>query len=155
MQVGGEVGCISANKELIKPHPPIGRRVLESQVCENRKTLMPARDKYSGDIDVTEQLSRGVNEREIYRKNSVLFGEPVFFNGRIPENEELHDEAFYVEFGDDSQEHIEQELNNRTDEAATNRLSNTGVRKLKVSIEKYKQIFKLGLGTGEPEKFDQ
>lgn len=55
-----------------------------------------------------------------------------------------------MDFANDSQEYIDCELDTLINKAATNGFSEAGVKRLKNSIDKYKQIFKLRPRTGGP-----
>lgn len=43
----------------------MGRRVLESRVCDNRDMLMAARDRYGEDIDMAERLKQDGMTRRV------------------------------------------------------------------------------------------
>lgn len=130
-----------------------GKRVLESLACNNREMLMAARDRYGGDINVTERLSEDRNEKDRSGKFAALFGEALFHNREIVEADGPHDEDFCIAFDNVSQEDIGQELGKRVCKAVMNKFSDTGAKRLKASIGIYKQSFKRRLRSVGPAKF--
>lgn len=76
--------------------PITERCVLKSLGCDNREMLMAARDKYGVVIDVTVRLSQDENEEHRSAKIAALFGESVFRNGGMLEDDRLQYENFYV-----------------------------------------------------------
>lgn len=74
-----DVNWKRANEDI--PSPTIGRRVLKTLVCDNRETLLAARDRYGDSIDVADCPAKDGNQKESKRTIVPWFGETVFHNG--------------------------------------------------------------------------
>lgn len=138
-------------KEQIKT-PIIGRRVLESLGCDNRAMLLAARDRLGDNIDVIERLVEDGNEEEADSTIAALYGDALFHQGGIIDNDGLYKEDVYVDLGDDPPEMVKKELQNRISEARANGHSDEGTKTLTNIIDKHKPIFKIRLGSGGPAK---
>lgn len=76
--------------------PITERCVSESLGCHNREVLMAARDKYDVFIDLTERFRQDEKEEHRSGKIAALFGESVFRNGGLLEDDGLQDGNFDV-----------------------------------------------------------
>lgn len=167
VQIEDKAGCVSTYKSRVELHlskyvwkvstgnaqtPIIKRRVLESLRYDKGEMPTVTWDKYGGDINVIERMSKNRNE-EIWReKIGAIFGEPVFRNGWMGEDAWLQDEKFYVDFGDSLQGAMVRESEKRIIEAITNGSADTGVKRVKRSIKNCKRNLKLRRGTRELAK---
>lgn len=51
-----------------------GTRVLESLGCDSREMLVTEKDRFGGDMDVTERLAQDGTEEQVCRKVAAHFG---------------------------------------------------------------------------------
>lgn len=90
--------------------------------------LIAARGKYGGGIHVTEQLSKNGNDYKTDGNIAALFRESWFNSGGNVEDDGLQDDL-YVDFGDDSLEDVDRELEKRVNEAKTYDMSETEIKR--------------------------
>lgn len=167
MQQKGKRRYISQNKTRLEPYlekyrmeivqrnifvPVVGRRALQSLVCDNIEMLISPGDKYGEDIDVTNRLKNDFNEEESNGRITAIYGDSVFHSSGSVEYDGLTTKDIYVDFGDNEPRDIETQVSKRIAEAKCNRLSKERARKLSDMIEKHKSKFRLILESGGPAR---
>lgn len=83
---------------------------------------------------------------------AALFPESVFHSNRSIENDGLSTVETCVELGDDSHGEVENVLDERIVEVASNELSKTGEEELKIIIQKHKAVIRFRHGSCWPAK---
>lgn len=167
LQPGSETKHFSLRTLRVIPHPSRyfvesargkhpnfnnGKGVIELFGYEIREMLVEAVDKYGGDNAVKEKLSDDDNEEKSVGRITILSSKSVFDNGGMVEDDGLQDEGVYLDFDDDPEADVDQELDKRTTHAAKNGLSKAGVKRLRKSVERHKAMSKIGLESGGPAK---
>lgn len=127
----------------------LGRHVLEALGCDNRAMLQAASNLHDGDIDVRERLEKDREEEE--GSIAALYGDSLYHTGLNEEDglEKIEDQA---EFGDNTQQEIDDALKKRIEEAMKAGLSAAGGTRLESMLTKHRAAFRLRLGRGGPAK---
>lgn len=140
-----------AIREQVKT-PTISRGVLKSLGCDNWAMLLTARDRLGDNIDIIERVVEDGNVEEIDSTIAAFYGDAMFYQGGVIDNDGLGKKDVYVDIGYDLPEMVEKKLQNRISEARENGLSNEGAKTLATVTDKNKDVFKTRLRSRGPAK---
>lgn len=72
-----------------------------------QKNVKVARDKYGGGIDVRQRSIKDDHLKESLRKIPALYGESVFHNAGVIENDGMEEEGIQVAFGGEAADQVD------------------------------------------------
>lgn len=99
-------------------HSLLGRPLLDAIGCNNKKMINIICDKHDGEIDMAEMMSnRTIDEQNNNGSIATLLLENIYHSAGGSEQDGLEEEDIYIDLGEDTEEDINNALEQRINEA--------------------------------------
>ena len=138
-------------------HAYLGRHLLAALGMDNRVLMAAARDRLGSVVDVPALFGRqGLENTPCAGSSSSIHGilaqrrlesSSTFHSAGVSEEDGLEDADVYIDLGDDSDQDLELALAGMIEKARDSGLTETGARRLRSLLSRYKAVFESGWGS--------